>query len=65
MEKTGYAYRCILAGFSTAAFEGNAMALVLETLGSDEALDLRGLGVWFRTLLLRLHFTTDDEFANL
>jgi hypothetical protein len=41
------------------------VALVLETLRSNEALDLRGFGVGFLSLFLGLDFTTDDEFANL
>ena len=41
------------------------MTLVLEALRSNETLDARGLGVRLGTLLLRLHLTTDDEFANL
>lgn len=41
------------------------MALVLEALWSDETLDLGGLGIWFRILLLGLDFTADDELADL
>ena len=43
------------------------MALVLETLRSDQTLDAWGLGVWLRTLLalLWLNLTTDDELADL
>lgn len=41
------------------------MTLVLETLRSDQALDLRGLGVWLGALLLGLDLAADDELANL
>jgi hypothetical protein len=41
------------------------VALVLETLRSDEALNLGGFGVWSLSLFLGLDFTTDDELANL
>jgi len=39
--------------------------LVLHTLGSDEALNLGGLGVRLRTLLLGDNFATNDELANI
>ena len=41
------------------------MTLVLEALGSDEALDARGLGVGFFAFALGLDFAADDEFADL
>lgn len=41
------------------------MALVLETLGSDESLDLGGLGVGLLALTLGLDLAADDELANL
>ena len=41
------------------------MTLVLETLGSDQALDARSLGVGLGTLLLGLDLTADDELADL
>lgn len=41
------------------------MALVLETLRSNQTLDLRGLGVRFLALALGLDFAADDELANL
>lgn len=41
------------------------MTLVLETLGSDETLDTRCLGVRFLAFTLGLNFTADDEFADL
>ena len=41
------------------------MALVLETLRSDEALDTGCFGIWFLVFALRFDFTADDEFADL
>lgn len=38
---------------------------MLQTLGSDQALDLGGLGVGLRALLLGLDLTADDELADL
>lgn len=48
-----------------AALECDPVALVLETLRSDEALDARGLGVWLGTLLLWLNLTANDKLADL
>ena len=41
------------------------MTLVLETLGSDETLDARGLGIGFFAFAFGRDFTADDEFADL
>lgn len=41
------------------------MALVLETLRSDEPLDSGGLGVGLLSFTLGLDLTTNDEFAEL
>ncbi len=41
------------------------MALVLETLRSDETLDAGSLGVGFLAFSLGLDFATDDELADL
>jgi hypothetical protein len=41
------------------------VALVLQTLGSDQTLDLGCLGVGLRALLLGLHLAADDELTNL
>ena len=41
------------------------MTLVLEALGSDEALDAGGLGVGFFAFAFGLDFAADDEFADL
>ena len=45
--------------------ERDEMAFVLETLRSDETLDLGGLGIWFLSLSLWLHLSADNEFADL
>ena len=41
------------------------MALVLEALRRDQALDAGGLGVGFLAFALGLDFAADDEFADL
>lgn len=41
------------------------MALVLEALGSDKALDLGSLGVGLLALTLGLDLAADDELADL
>jgi hypothetical protein len=58
-------YGGVFAGLCSATLERETVTLVLETLGSNEALDARSLGVWLRTLLLGLDLTTNDEFTNL
>jgi len=55
----------ILGGLRAAALECDTVTLVLETLRSNETLDLGGLGVWLCALLLWLHLTANDELANL
>jgi len=55
----------ILGRLCAAALERNAVALVLEALRSDQALDLGGLGVWLRALLLGLDLAADNELANI
>ena len=48
-----------------AALEGDPVALVLQALGSDQALDLGGLGVRLLALTLGLHLAADDVLADL
>jgi hypothetical protein len=55
--------RGLTTGFSTAALEGNTVALALETLGGDQALDLGGLGVVL--LALTGDGAADDELADV
>jgi hypothetical protein len=59
------AYRSILGSFRTTTLESHEMALVLETLRSDETLDAGSLGVGFLAFGLGLDFATDDELADL
>ena len=67
MQRVGVTYGSILAGFRATTLEGNSVTLVLETLWSDETLDLWSLGVWFGALLALfwLHLTTNHEFTDL
>ena len=57
--------RLLLGRFRTAALEGDAVTLALETLGSDQTLDLGGLGVFLLSLTLGGNGTADDEFPVL
>lgn len=41
------------------------MALMLETLRSNEALDAGSFGVRFLAFTLGLNFSADDEFTDL
>jgi len=58
-------YCSILGLLRLATLECDPVPLVLETLGGDQTLDPRRLGVWLRALLLGLNLTTDDKLANL
>jgi len=55
----------ILGRLGVSSLQCNAVSLVLHSLGSNESLDLGGLGVWLGALLLGHDFTSDDEFANI
>ena len=48
-----------------AALERDAVALVLQTLGSDQTLDARSLGVRLLALALGLDLATNDVLADL
>jgi hypothetical protein len=61
----GYTYGSILGRLRAAALKCDPVTLVLETLRSNQTLDLGGLGVGLRTLLLGGNLTTDDELADL
>lgn len=63
MEKKTYS--SVLGCFSVAALERDAVTFMLQTLRGDEALDAWGFGVGFLAFTLGLHFTADDEFADL
>lgn len=58
-------YGSVLGSLRAAALECDPVALVLQALGSDQALDLGGLGVGLRALLLGLDLAADDELADL
>lgn len=58
-------YGLILDLLGLAALECDSVALVLETLGSDESLDLGGLGVRLLALTLGLDLTANDVLADL
>lgn len=60
-----YTYGSILGRLGLAALECDAVALVLEALGGDEALNTGSLGVWLLSLALGLDFTADNELADL
>jgi hypothetical protein len=55
----------ILDLLSLAALQGDSVALVLQALGSDQALDLGGLGVRLLALTLGLDLTSNDVLADL
>jgi hypothetical protein len=57
--------RLLLGRFRTAALEGDAVTLALEALGSDQTLDLGGLGVFLLSLTLGGDGAADDEFSVL
>jgi len=55
----------ILGALRVAALECDAVALVLQTLRSNQTLDLWCLGVWLLALTLWLNLTTDNELADI
>lgn len=61
-EKT---YGLVLDLLVLAALESGAVALVLQALGSNQALDLGGLGVRLGALLLGLDLAADHVLADL
>lgn len=61
----GVTYSSILGFLGVAALECDTVTLVLKTLGSNETLDLGGLGVWLFAFTLWLNLTTNDESTNL
>lgn len=58
-------YSRILLSLGLATLECDSVTLVLETLRSNETLDLGSFGIWLLALALWLDFTTDNEFADL
>ena len=61
----GDTYGLILDLLGLAPLEGGAVALVLQALGGDQALDLGGLGVRLLALTLGLDLAADDVLADL
>jgi hypothetical protein len=61
----GYTHGSILGLLGVSSLQCDAVTLVLETLRSNQTLDLGGLGVWLLALTLRLNLATDDELADL
>ena len=61
----GGTYGGVLGGLRATALECDAVALVLQALGGDQALDLGGLGVGLCALLLGGNLAADDELADL
>ena len=55
----------ILDLLGLAALEGDPVALVLEALGGDKALNFGGLGVGLLAFTLGLNFTANDILADL
>lgn len=58
-------YGLILDLLGLAALECDAVTLVLQTLGSDQTLDLGSLGVRLGALLLGLDLSSNDVLADL
>jgi len=55
----------ILGLLGIAALQRDAVTLVLETLRSNQTLDLWCLGVWLLALTLWLNLATDNELADI
>jgi len=64
-EDGGVLVSSILGSLRVATLECDTMTLVLETLRSDQTLDLWCLGVWLLSLTLWLDFTTDNKLADI
>lgn len=58
-------YSSVLGSFGLATLQGETVALVLQALRCDEALDARCFGIWFLALGFGLYLTANDEFADL
>lgn len=58
-------YGLVLDLLGLAALERNAVALVLQALGGNQALDARSLGVGLLALALGLDLATDNVLADL
>jgi hypothetical protein len=65
MERRGNTYGLVLDLLGLAALERDAVALVLQALGGDQALDAGSLGVRLLALTLGLDLAADDVLADL
>lgn len=65
LKDLGIVVGSILGSFRTAALECKSVTLVLQTLGSHQALNLGGLGVWLLALGLGLDLTANDELTDI
>jgi len=61
----GKTYGFVLDLLGLTALEGDPVALVLEALRSNKALDLRSLGVGLLALVLGLDLSSNDVLADL
>lgn len=61
----GHTYGSVLDLLGLALLECDAVALVLQALGGDQALDLGGLGVRLLALALGLDLAADDVLPHL
>ena len=61
----GKTYSLLLDLLGLAALESETVSLVLEALGSDEALDLGSLGVGLLAFTLGLDLAANDVLADL
>lgn len=61
----GKTYSLLLDLLGLAALESETVSLVLEALGSDEALDAGSLGVDLLALTLGLDLAANDVLADL
>jgi len=55
----------IFGSLSITTLERDAMTLMLQTLRSDQALNLRRLGIRLLALAFRLDLTTDNKLADI
>ena len=56
---------CILRSLCSSTLECDSVSLVLETLRSDESLDLGSFGVWLLAFTFRLNLSSNDELADV
>jgi len=64
-EDSGVLVGSILGLLCVTTLQCNAVALVLQTLGSNQTLDLWCFGIWLLALTLWLNLATNNELANI